>query len=85
LEWDSQRNEPERIEKAFVALKVLLRDFKFFTRFKMKFEKESCLFGSNPFADSKIETPFLDQHLTITDKEEEFWRKLILDLCIEKL
>lgn len=85
-DWDDQRGEPERIEKTFAALKVMLMSFSAFLAFKLEFQKGGYISASNPFDKNyRKQKSWLDHHLGITDKEESFWRKMFLDLSLESM
>jgi hypothetical protein len=87
IEWDEQRNQPENVEKIFYKMKIVLGAARTHPDFKMEFMNEPHLRGDNPFASENINNaePALDRHLEMSEIEMEFWRKLMLDICVKKL
>ena len=81
--WDAKENQAQKVERTFGNLKFILVHFSEFIEFKIQFLKDTGLRAGNPF--SEFSTPYVYQYLTITDQEEEWWRKLVMDLCIKKL
>ncbi len=85
-EWDEQRNEPDNLSRLFNEIKNVLRTYCRYPDIKMEFMNEPHLRGSNPFGKTIVKLePSLDQHFKVEEIEIEFWRKLMLDICIKKL
>ena len=80
FDWDDKKGEPQRIEKTFMSLKMILNHFHNFSFFKLEFQKGGCIFCSNPFSEKGRQKPYVDHCLPITETEEIFWRKMFLDL-----